>query len=323
MKCLYKKVFLCFGVASMCLFVNINCSGNSEKRSTMSKGDSRSNIGVLYPKLTRLSNAKKSSQQCRLVKQNQNMQHDSKTGLTWIKIPGGSYQMGSIHGEKNERPVHRVTVGTFWMTKTEVTVAQYRKCVEDDACQVPDNPISNPQYAIGCNWGVKGRDDHPVNCVLWKWAKQYAKWARARLPSEAEWEYAARSLGKRKKYPWGSAKPTTERAVMSHIGKLSDNSKCYDTCPVCSRSKKGNTEQGLCDMAGNAMEWVEDSYHPSYSGAPTDGAAWVAKGAQFRVSRGGAFSNGPNLLRTTARVSGSIRSCSTQDGFRLVKDASK
>ncbi|MBI5244538.1 MAG: SUMF1/EgtB/PvdO family nonheme iron enzyme [Elusimicrobia bacterium] len=92
------------------------------------------------------------------------------------------------------------------MAKTEVTVAQYKACVDTGACAAPDTGGS-------CNWGVSGRESHPVNCVDWNQAKAFSEWADGRLPSEAEWEYAARSAGKDRKYPWGDEQATCARAV--------------------------------------------------------------------------------------------------------------
>ena len=226
----------------------------------------------------------------------------------WVLIPGGSFNMGSNNGESDEKPVHRVTVRTFEMTKTQVTVEQYKACVDAGACTAPDTGGS-------CNWGQSDRGKHPINCVDWHQAQAYAKWAGGRLPSEAEWEYAARSGGRDWKYPWGNGNATCERAVM-YDGDLGCGRE--STWPVCSKPR-GNTTHGLCDMAGNVWEWVQDWYHDSYKGAPTDGSAWEKPTGSNRVLRGGSCNNGAGCVRAAYRISVVPRYRHFSLGFRLAR----
>ena len=134
------------------------------------------------------------------------------SGLKWISIPGGTLQMGSNDGESNEKPVHPVTVSGFQMTKSEVTVAQYRACVKAKACTEPSTKNNNGD----CNWDYPDRSDHPVNCVEWSQGKAFAAWVGGRLPTEAEREYAARGTDGRK-YPWGDQSPTCDHAVFDPV----------------------------------------------------------------------------------------------------------
>ena len=188
--------------------------------------------------------------------------------VQWVSIPGGSFMMGAAD-LWHATPVHQVTVPSFQMARTLVTNKQYRACVTAGACTAGRE----------CGSQFDG-DDQPVVCVDWYQAKAFSAWVGGRLPSEAEWEYAARSAGQNQNYPWGNATPTCSLAVFSGCTR-------NVTATVCS-TPAGNTAQGLCDMAGNAWEWVEDTWHSSYSGAPTDGSAWEDSGSD-RVNRGGSW----------------------------------
>ena len=198
--------------------------------------------------------------------------------------------MGST-GEPYEQPVHTVTVPDFEMTETEVTVVQYAECVTAGVCSAP-NTCTN------CNWNDSGYEDHPVNGVDWNQAKDFCTWVGGWLPTEAEWEYAARSGGQDITYPWGDETATCEYAVMDDGGSGCGTGK---TMEVCSKTL-GNTNQGLCDMAGNVWEWVEDDWHDNYNDAPIDGSAWVddPRGAS-RVGRGGGFGTAADYLRAANR----------------------
>ncbi len=218
--------------------------------------------------------------------------------LEWVQIPGGTFMMGSDAGGPGEQPVHEVTVPSFEMNRTEVTVAQYHECVDDGACTGPT------QCDSYYNWGVAGREDHPVNCVDWFQAVDFCSWMGGRLPSEAEWEYAARGGGQHITYPWGDEVATCDYAVMDIDETHSNgNDGCGEdrTWPVCSKPT-GNTAQGLCDMSGNVWEWVQDWHHWSYNGAPSDGSAWETPSGSGRVERGGGFFNTFYYLRASHRA---------------------
>jgi formylglycine-generating enzyme required for sulfatase activity len=218
-----------------------------------------------------------------------------KAGIEWVLIRGGSFMIGSSGGYELHEIIRRVNVKDFYMSKTEVTVGQYRKCVDAGVCSEPSCDWKKP------NWTnrIADKEKHPINCVDWKQARTFAKWVGGDLPSEAQWEYASRSGGRDIKYPWGNAKATCKYAVMSNYTVKPDGGDgCgrWGTWEVCSKTG-GNTTQGLCDMVGNVYEWVLDEYHNSYSGAPSDDIGWcsdrVCDGdtSAPRVLRGGYWGN--------------------------------
>ena len=230
-------------------------------------------------------------------------------GIKWVRIAGGTFLMGSDDGGSDEKPVHSVTVPTFKMTKTEVTVDQYRACVDEGDCTAPNS-------GYDCNWDKPDRGSHPINCVDWDQAQAFATWAGGRLPSEAEWEYAARSGGQDWKYPWGDEGATCARAVMAD--DMGAGCGRDSTWPVCSKPS-GNTTDGLCDMAGNVWEWVQDGHHHNYDGAPTDGSAWEPPTASARVSRGGSWAYYAGNLRAAKRDFFGSNMRTSGLGFRLAR----
>jgi len=235
--------------------------------------------------------------------------------LTWNPIPGGTFEMGSIDGNLDELPIHTVTVPDFEMTKTEVTNAQYAEFLNvngnvcnGNKCVIIENSSLRLSESDGV-WSIAdGYDDHPVIEVTWYGAKVFCERVGGRLASESEWEYAGVSAGEDINYPWISNwRPSCNLAVMANI----DGSGCgtEDTWPVCSKAvvagqpeQTGNTEQGLCDMVGNASEWVADPFHSDYTGATTDGSVWTLEGDEnYRITRGGSWRFTGFLLRSSFR----------------------
>ena len=131
-----------------------------------------------------------------------------ETPVEWVTVGGGKFTMGTDDGTdlfKDAKPIHEDSIKNFEMSKTLVTVEQYAECVIKGGC-------TEPGTGSYCNWGVAGRQRHPINCVDWDQANQYAKFKSARLPSESEYEYAATSGGKNQKYPWGNEDATSDKA---------------------------------------------------------------------------------------------------------------
>ncbi len=181
-----------------------------------------------------------------------------------VRLPAGTFLMGSDDRAEDEKPVHSVTVASFEMDATEVTVRAYRACVESGMC-------SEAGLGFSCNWHWPNRDDHPVNCVDWYQATTFCAWAGKRLPTEEEWEYAARGRQSRE-YPWGSKEPTEGLLCAYHDSSIG-------TCEVAS-FPAGDTPTGLHDMIGNVWEWTASRY------CPYDKPECSEKS---RVSRGGGW----------------------------------
>ena len=201
---------------------------------------------------------------------------------TWIRVTGGTFAAGRTDPQQ-------VTVSDFWIMRSEVTVQMYRDCVDSADC-------SPPGTGNNCSWEVAGRANHPVNCVSWQQMRDYCAWVDGRLPSDMEWEYAARSQGLDQRYPWGEQDPDCSRAVYS------DCTCEGHSCPVCTHPA-GNTDQGVCNLAGNVYEWVEDCWHWDLIGVPADGTAWTTDClGEERNLRGGSFDNASSILFATFRT---------------------
>jgi formylglycine-generating enzyme len=205
-----------------------------------------------------------------------------------VPIPGGTFSMGSEYGNADEKPVHQVTLSPFCIDKTEVTVAAYRACVQAGKCRrLPENDSA-------CTSGKSGMDQHPVNCADWEQANTFCAWAGGRLPTEAEWEYAARGSDGRK-YPWGNRAPSSIRLNMSGADDGWER-----TAPVGSYPK-GASPFGVLDMAGNVWEWTGDRYD-EYSPEPATDPQNSGDASESRVTCGGSWSSvDPAEVRAASR----------------------
>jgi len=241
-----------------------------------------------------------------------------------VVVPAGKFQMGSLESEQahhdDESPLHTVTFAkSFAIGKYEVTFDEWDACVAAKACETVADE----------GWG-RGR--HPVLNVNFDMAQGYAKWLskqtgkQYRVPSEAEWEYAARG-GSTTRWFWGE---DSKRACeFANVGDESVKQEhpdwprhdCNDgyakTAPVGSFKPNGF---GLHDTVGNVWEWVEDCYNPSYQGAPADGRAWLTGDCVRRIDRGGGWYNKPDAVRSAQRYGGDdpARKNNTL-GFRVVR----
>jgi formylglycine-generating enzyme required for sulfatase activity len=223
-------------------------------------------------------------------------------GLEYGWIPPGSFLMGGVPGDgesdRDEQPRHQVTITTgFWMGRTPVTVAAYRRFCESVGREKPKAPEFDPAWRNA---------DHPVVNVSWAEAREYCRWAGGRLPTEAEWEYAARGGQEGLVYPWGNTITGNEARYGSQAG----------TAPVASYPPNGF---GLFDTAGNVWEWCQD-WHGEYpQGKVTDPNG--PKSGTLRVLRGGSWDSTAKNLRAAVRLGGEPGLRNDLLGFRCVRDA--
>ncbi|MEZ4614514.1 MAG: SUMF1/EgtB/PvdO family nonheme iron enzyme [Caldilineaceae bacterium] len=216
-------------------------------------------------------------------------------GVRYHFIPAGPFTMGSTVSN-DEMPVHVVTLDAFWMMETEVTNAQYRQCVEAGACAPPHND----------SWQDEERINHPVTHIDWNQATAYASWVGGRLPTEAEWEKAARGTDERM-FPWADTVTDSD-----HL-----NFNAQTTTAVGSFAA-GVSPFGLLDMAGNVEEWVRDWYSPTYyDEGPSTNPPGPETGL-FRVVRGGSFTSNRGMVRTTVRGRAVPDSTYATVGMRIV-----
>ena len=232
-------------------------------------------------------------------------------------IPAGEFRMGSIGAEADgdEQPLHRVYVDAFYIDKYEITVGEYKQFIKKTGHDAPD-------------WDAIAKysptDEHPITNVTWYDAVAYAEWAGKRLPTEAEWEKAARGGLVGKKYSWGD---TTPNGTQANLNGTEDG---YEfTAPVGSFPANG---YGLHDMAGNVQEWCLDAYQVTfYENSPKDnpiaGEVYMTDGTLSanimisRVLRGGSYLNMSNKSGRVAGRSGSEFAAigTNLTGFRCVK----
>jgi formylglycine-generating enzyme required for sulfatase activity len=240
-------------------------------------------------------------------------------GVSMALVPAGSFEMGSAEGEEDEQPVHTVWLDDFFIDQFEITNAQYAECLDAGACQpTTDTTAFASSYSRRIYYGSTEYANYPVIYATWYEAQEYCEWRGARLPTEAEWEKAARGGLEGKKYPWGDEAPVC-KAGAENGAKFDDDDACddTDTAPVGTYGPNGF---GLYDMAGNVWEWVSDWYSEDYySISPEENPTGPEEG-QYPVVRGGAWGNYAERLTVTYRRINDQNSGSLSIGFRCARD---
>jgi len=246
----------------------------------------------------------------------------------FVFIKGGCFQMGDTFGDgdSDEKPVHEVCVDDFYMGKYEVTVGEFREFVNSTGYRTEAEQGDGCYIWTGSEWekdrnknwrnpGFSQDDRHPAACVSWNDAVAYTDWLsgksgnRYRLPTEAEWEYAARSGGRSEKYSGGNN--------IDSVAWYNSNSNSK-THPVGQKEANG---LGLYDMSGNVWEWCNDWYAENYyKNSPKNNPGGASSG-QYRVLRGGSWNDKPLLLRASDRFRDEPAGRYFNDGFRLVLSA--
>jgi len=229
-----------------------------------------------------------------------------KDQMTMMLIPQGEFRIGSADGKVDEQPVHRVHLDAFWMDQTEVTNAQYKECAASGLCTNPSmgDSFTRREYYTSDN---EQYADFPVIHVNWYQAEAYCKWAGGRLPTEAEWEAAARGTDART-YPMGDA---VAKGSANYAGFVGDTTR-VGSYPA------GSSPYGVLDMAGNVWEWVSDWYDQDfYSQSPRRNPAGPPSGSS-RVLRGGSWEDDTDLLRSANRNFNDPLISTETWGFRCV-----
>jgi sulfatase modifying factor 1 len=227
-----------------------------------------------------------------------------------IQIPGGNFVMGSddTEGESDERPERTVTLEPFHMDMFEVTNAEYQECVQAGACTEPRYAYSDTRASY---YGNPNYSHYPVLYVSWFQAKEYCRYSGKRLPSEAEWERAARGAAPSERtYPWGDGSPTCN--VANYSGCLGDTSEIGSY-------KAGATDEGVFDLAGNLYEWTRDWYGLDYYAQGAVDNPLGPDTGTYRVTRGGGFTSSSTYLRVANRSSDSPADTTSNTGFRCAK----
>jgi formylglycine-generating enzyme required for sulfatase activity len=239
------------------------------------------------------------------------MEVTGKDGTPMALVPAGEFLMGSNQGASDERPVHRVFLDAYYIDKFEVTTSQFSKFLEGTGRKQPDKwGEINPTF----DWV------RPVVGVDWNDADAYCSWAGKRLPTEAEWEKAARGTDGRK-YPWGSEEPSESLANFDWDSRRTWRG--YGTLAPVGSFEDGKSPYWLYDVSGNVWEWVADWYNPNSYLSNHDRNPKGSKSGLLKVTRGGSWGDKAYSLRTSNRR-GIPPSDRYRDlGFRCAQDVPK
>jgi formylglycine-generating enzyme required for sulfatase activity len=216
-----------------------------------------------------------------------------------VQVPAGELGMGCDDAvcADDEKPLHTVSISAFELDRTEVTQAQYATCIAAGKCGAPS-----------CDWNCDNRD-FPASCVTWAQANAYCSWAGKRLPTEAEWERAARG-DQDFKYPWGNAEPDCSQANMDG---------CQGGAQAVGSLPAGASPYGALDMAGNMVEFVADFYDAGYyASSPAADPTGPKSGTRYS-GRGGGFKSGVDYMRASKRDWYDATDAAASLGFRCAR----
>ncbi len=233
-----------------------------------------------------------------------------RDAVPMVTVPAGPFLMGSPEevGGADEHPQRTVHLKTFAIDQTEVTNARYLRFVKETGHKPPPNP-----YQQGHLSAMPMIADLPVVQITWHDAADYCQWAGKRLPTEAEWEKAARGTDGRL-FPWGNNEPTTRHTNFNRDWEDVLTLRAVGSYPA------GRSPYGLDDMAGNAREWVQDWYDPEYYKTAPDHDPRGPERGILKGIRGGSWHNGSNDIRTAIRGKGGFALKTDGTGFRCARD---
>jgi formylglycine-generating enzyme required for sulfatase activity len=238
----------------------------------------------------------------------------AKDGVPMVLIPSGEFLMGSEMA--GEGPPHPVSVDAYYIDRYEVTNAQYQRFVDATDHRTPQHEV-DPRYDLWAGGTFPPEfKAQPVVNVDWHDAAAYCEWAGKRLPTEAEWEKAARGTDARI-YPWGNDPPTPARLNFARRWEGPQTLR-----PVGS-FEQGRSPFGAYDMAGNVWEWVNDWYGPGYYKAPQERNPRGPGGGSAKVLRGGSWTNLARLVRATHRYGADPEMRNSDTGFRCARDLAR
>jgi formylglycine-generating enzyme required for sulfatase activity len=229
-------------------------------------------------------------------------------GMVLLYVPEGAFPMGSESGYSDEKPVHTVDLPAYWVDQSEVTNGMYALCVQAGICAQPRRKSSN---LIDYYFGFEDYVDYPVIFISWQDASNYCSWAGRHLPTEAEWEKAARGTDGRD-YPWGSALPDERLANFDHN---------IDDVTRVGSYPDGKSPYGALDMAGNVFEWTSDWYAGDYYASSPAFDPPGADTGKHRVVRGGSWTGNTSGVRSAHRFIHDPNLPVFDLGFRCVVDA--
>ena len=259
---------------------------------------------------------------------------DSSRGWPVVYIEKGDFIIGSTSKQvekafelcrefgckrswvEDEQPPRVVYLDSFWIDRFEVTVADYEKCVKAGECTLPGS-------FYNCNWQQAGRENHPINCVNWYQADSYCKWVGKRLPTEAEWERAARGANGGI-YPWGNV---YRFDAANYCDQLCEESRSdpsrsdgFPTTAPVGSFLAGASECGAMDLAGNVWEWTSDWYREDYYRDIGVSNPENDRPKIYKSVRGGGWNYWPGALRSSNREWDKPEIQDIGNGFRCVKE---
>ncbi len=212
----------------------------------------------------------------------------ARDGSTMVYVPAGSFPMGSDEGDADERPIHTVYLDGYYIDKFEVSWGQWKRSGLPYSTRIG----TRKQQPEPPDWGIV--DHQPMQNVTWNDARAFVDWAGKRLPTEAEWEKAARGTDGRT-YPWGNEKPSFERAIWKDHPIALESTGSVDCCAA------GASPYGVHNMAGNIYEWCEDVYAKDYYARSPERNPVQLEPGRYRVLRGGGFVLESTELRSALR----------------------